>query len=484
MNKISIDWRWFLPAAVSATVGLGLIAKFVPLGIGLFLVLIITIVLLIGMFRDPLFGVLALIFFLPFEKFPSITIGGIDWRLNHLIGGLLIITTLIFALIHPQKKLSFGGIGWLSAIFALALFTSIGVAVDQTRALIILVFILFMLGVYLAVIYNLDNLSRLWQAIKILFISAGVVVAFGFFQFAGDMIGLPTSLTLLHPAYTNAVFGFPRIHVFSGEPLYLGNYLLIPAAVGLALLLGRGRINRSLVGVVTAGAVAILILTLSRGAIVGFIASLLVVIVLLFKKLLEVKNLGRMLLIGILGVVIVIGIFWRLDPNLGERFTNQLLVKDWGKGESTVGRLNSYENAWQIFRDNPVRGIGLGNYGPWLINYPSEPKGRGWDIVNNEYLELASETGIIGLGAFLLLIVGMIWLAIRAYLRTTDETLKALIVGLLAAVVGILVQYNFFSTLYIFHVWAAFGLLVAASLIALNKSDSGSARHSGSENTR
>src|SRR3990167_8611847 len=133
MNQIAFNWRWCLPVVIIALVGLGLVVKFVPQGIGLFLVLAITIVLLVAMVNNPRFGVLALIFFLPFEKFPSLTIAGIDWRLNHLIGGILIITTLIFALIHPKKKLSFGGMGWLTEIFALALFSSVGVAVDQTR---------------------------------------------------------------------------------------------------------------------------------------------------------------------------------------------------------------------------------------------------------------------------------------------------------------------------------------------------------------
>jgi hypothetical protein len=43
------------------------------------------------------------------------------------------------------------------------------------------------------------------------------------------------------------------------------------------------------------------------------------------------------------------------------------------------------------------------------------------------------------------------------------------LIGLTAAMVGILVQYNFFSTLYIIHIWIAVGLLAGTQQLALKQ---------------
>lgn len=469
MSKEKIDFKLLIPALLLGAVGVELMTKFDPLGFGLWFTLILVVTLFLFLFRNPLAGASALIFFLPFEKFPTLIIGGIDWRLNHLVGLLLVAISLAYAFIKPKAKVSFGGLGWLSILLAFSLLLSLGVAVDQSRAIMVLGFVYFMLLVFLSLIYLIDTKEKLWQVIRVLFVSCGVVVAFAFFQFAGDMAGIPSSVTLLNPAYTHVIFGFPRVHVFSQEPLYLGNYLLLPVGVGLAFLISKSRLNRSWLALITGVGAAIIILTMSRGAILGLVGAAVVIGILFFRKVIQAKNLLRTVGIGLLAALIVSGIFYRLDPSLGEKFLNQILVKDYGRSESTQGRLNSFENAYNLWQDNPVRGIGLGNYGPWLVNYPSEPKGRGWDIVNNQYLELLAETGVIGFGAFMLLLTGLYWLGIKAFIRTTDEALKALIGGLLAAVTGILIQYNFFSTLYIFHIWAAFGLLAAASLVALRE---------------
>jgi hypothetical protein len=50
----------------------------------------------------------------------------------------------------------------------------------------------------------------------------------------------------------------------------------------------------------------------------------------------------------------------------------------------------------------------------------------------------------------------------------SDPLLRAILVGLTAALCGILVQYNTFSVLYITHIWFTIGLLITVQNIILH----------------
>lgn len=80
-------------------------------------------------------------------------------------------------------------------------------------------------------------------------------------------------------------------------------------------------------------------------------------------------------------------------------------------------------------------------------------------IVNNETLELLSETGVIGLAAFLLFLIVL-------FRENTDhhaDDAEPIRTACIAALLGMLAQYQTFSTLYIMHVWFTIGLLLASS---------------------
>jgi TctA family transporter len=84
-------------------------------------------------------------------------------------------------------------------------------------------------------------------------------------------------------------------------------------------------------------------------------------------------------------------------------------------------------------------------------------------------LELLAENGAVGLIAFIVLCLAILIRSAVAYFRSQDKLLKALILGLSLALVGILVQYATFSTLYIFHIWFLIGLLAAICNVALSQ---------------
>ena len=129
-----------------------------------------------------------------------------------------------------------------------------------------------------------------------------------------------------------------------------------------------------------------LIFTFSRGAWVSVLGSLLIVS--FFKN----RKIACCLLI----VFILIGLF--LPQYLQQRAITTVNPLAWGE------RLPLWKISLKIAADFPVFGAGLGMYEKILALYwkPSvlSPRLPHWDVHNN-YLQVVSETGIIGLIAFI-----------------------------------------------------------------------------------
>ena len=89
-----------------------------------------------------------------------------------------------------------------------------------------------------------------------------------------------------------------------------------------------------------------------------------------------------------------------------------------------------------------------------------------YDIVNNQYIELLTETGWVGLSAFLFLIIFIIWRGVIAFYKSRNRFIKYTLVGLMSAFVATMFQYNFFSTLYIIPIWILIGIFIAVQNLA------------------
>lgn len=118
-----------------------------------------------------------------------------------------------------------------------------------------------------------------------------------------------------------------------------------------------------------------------------------------------------------------------LDPNTA------LLRLHWISGLHMLG-------------DNPITGVGLDNFG---IAYPHYQILGAGDVkpAHNDYLQMASETGIFGLLAFLAFWGYFIVHNGRSILREEDRATRWFRAGVFAGVVGFLlhsfVDFNFYN---------------------------------------
>lgn len=447
-----------------------LIAKFSYLAV----ILIIGLALMIGIFvlvlKNPFLGLLLIVFTLPFERIPTLDIGFFTVKMDQVFAGLTMLAWILNLMFAKRKILSYP-LGIPLILFLLTALIGVFQAGDFSRALSVFIFVAFMMVISFTTVNLIDDKEKLISLIKTLFISAALVCLFAFYQFLADLAGFPLILTGLKDIYSKAVMGFPRIQAFSMEPLYLANYLFIPLGLAAAFYFFRqrevGAKNRLLVLILAI--ILIIVLGISRGAYLALFFMGLFFALFLLKKVLTIKN----LIISLFSLLIIgtaaYGFLTIAQPKAIEQFTQHATLERYYEEESVQKRLRDYQKALGFFATSPVIGIGLGNYGPAYENYPNQPKGDNWEIVNNQYIETLTETGVLGLSSLLLVFLVIIWRSIVAYFKTQDQLLRASLFGLLAAFLAILVQYNFFSTLYIMHIWVLIGLIIAVQNLSFQK---------------
>ncbi len=425
------------------------------------------IALAVLIFRSPLFGIAIVGFLLPFERIGAYELGRTTVRLSQVF---LIVTIAAFLAYVVRKRDRF--IGSNPLLIALLLFIAANVlslvnTVNLTRSVFVLIFTAFTVVLAWLVPAIVKTQRSIRTIILVLLASCFLVSAFGIFQFFGDMVGLPTSITGLRDLYTKDVLGFPRVQSTAYEPLYFANYLLLPLSLAFALFLSkRQQLKSSWLLIILILGTASFVLTVSRGGYIAFTVSMLVICIAYFRKVFRLRNI-------VIFVAATTFLWWFVVKALG--FGGGLFTLDTFKehvgnvfyGASFNERVYTLEQAQTAFREHPLVGIGVGAFGPYVAPHPYYMPKDGWKIVNNEFVEILAETGLLGFLTFFLVVLVLIVRSIKAILRSRDPYLKAIMVALFAAFIGVLVQYQTFSTLYIMHVWFLIGLMVAAQNIIL-----------------
>jgi putative inorganic carbon (HCO3(-)) transporter len=114
---------------------------------------------------------------------------------------------------------------------------------------------------------------------------------------------------------------------------------------------------------------------------------------------------------------------------------------------STSFRMNVYHSAIQMFQDNPICGIGVGNkvfreiYGLYMFS--------GFDALScySVFLEMAVESGIFALIAYLLFILTLIFNAIKSFITSKDLSYKVLVFISSISIIAVMF-HGLFDTIY------------------------------------
>ena len=201
-----------------------------------------------------------------------------------------------------------------------------------------------------------------------------------------------------------------RVYGTFDQPNPYAGYINIPLSIALALtLLGRGWLTRIL-----AGLTAILLgiaeyLSQSRGGEMAIAAALVFIVLAGMPRIL---TLMRVLIIALLGFFEALLAGWIplhiFNPVLHFLGLVQIsLTQPSSQDYSTAERLAHWIAGLHMFLDHPILGVGIGNYADaypqYFITIFIDPLGH----AHNYYINIAAETGFIGLTAYVLFLFAM-----------------------------------------------------------------------------
>jgi putative inorganic carbon (HCO3(-)) transporter len=257
----------------------------------------------------------------------------------------------------------------------------------------------------------------------------------------------------------------PRLAGPIGEKNRYAQVLLVL----LPLAVSRMRAERSPRLRVLAGGCAGLILcgvvlSFSRGAAV---AALILVLAAAMLRLISLRQLVAILAVVATLVALVAPDYVTRLQSLGSA-NSALSQQSSGVDAAIQGRATENVAALHVFRDHPLLGVGPGQF----FNRYSAQYGNALDLrfleqnrrAHNLYLEIAADTGLLGLGAFLtivgLTLVGLRRLAGRC--RARSPGLASLGDALLAALIAYLASGLFLQLAYKRYFWFLIALANAA----------------------
>ena len=217
-------------------------------------------------------------------------------------------------------------------------------------------------------------------------------------------------------------FGAYRVYSTSGNPDFLGSQtsLILPLTLG-CFFTARKDWVRGLLAACFALALPSIFYTQGRGAFLSFIGSGVVLAVLINAYVLHMGS-GRLLrwLLGAAAAIALILVLLPFGRHFVARFTE---LGNPAKSSSVATRLFYWHSAWEMTATSPMTGTGLGAYhlvGPpfqaavyarWEREWPGAAAQTVPHLelyAHNDYVQVLAETGIIGLGAYLWLMVSLI----------------------------------------------------------------------------
>ena len=312
-----------------------------------------------------------------------------------------------------------------------------GIAMMELRSLILHTFWFF-------VAYNVLSSKVQFKNILDIFMLVGFIVAmYGIYQY---LTGAEIPSTWVDRAETDIS---TRAFSFIGSPNVLGSFLILQISVALASFMASyDWLKKRLYLFAGLICTLCLVFTLSRGAWIVFFFVLVLLGFWLDKRL-------------ILGLIIISLITPVAVPAVYSRIA-YMASPEYVQSAAEGGRIARWSQAMDYWKGQPLTGLGMGRFGGGvaIASFP----GSGYSV-DNFYLKLGTEMGIIGLAAFIFLIISALGLARSALQKTKDKYLKTVGTGLMAGLIGVL-AHNMSENMFEFplmavYFWFFLGLIIA-----------------------
>lgn len=285
-------------------------------------------------------------------------------------------------------------------------------------------------------------------AMAVFLMAATLLALHGLFQY---LTHAPMPVGWVDPSEQGTIS--TRAYSIIGNPNGLGAFLLMGSLISLSLAMRKGlqRSQRWVAGVICLINLAGVGVTFSRGAWLGLVAGIIVLLLISYRRYLI-----ALLAVGVLG--------WFVAPSA---FTNRILFafsSNYVQKSQQFGRIFAWRVAWDYFKQHPFFGLGLGTFGGTVAIHFSLTVL--W--VDNFYLQMLAEGGLFLLIAFLWLLLSVGKGLVKGFLTSTDPYIIALATGTFGALVAVCIANltaGVWETLSVGAIfWLLAGMVTSAAL--------------------
>lgn len=249
------------------------------------------------------------------------------------------------------------------------------------------------------------------------------------------------------PYSSPSALGLPRVGGTVGSPNGCAGYITMLLAPAISVLFSKHKQSLKLLAILAffMGGIA-LVLTFSRGGWLAAVISL----TLLFGFVARKIRIPRWILFSAVAAILVVGIVFKTA------ISDRLTKSDEGAAQSRIPLMHT---ALEMIADNPVLGVGVNNY-PLRMQEYATPDVQWLYTVHNKYLLDWAEMGIGGLIALLWFLFSTVRRGFQSW-HANDPYLSPIVMGLTAAMIGVMLQMMLELYRSALEVWVGAALITA-----------------------
>ncbi len=165
-----------------------------------------------------------------------------------------------------------------------------------------------------------------------------------------------------------------------------------------------------------AGTLLAIVLTFSRAGITAAALSLVAMAALCGVH----RERRKLLLLGLTALVLPLALLWawQADPGLDQRLTAGIMVRS---SPGPPARIEFWSAAVEMLRDHPWLGVGPDNFRWQFASYSGVTASHVGIHAHNQYLETLADTGLVGMLAFMWMLVALVRVAIDRVRRAGSD---------------------------------------------------------------
>lgn len=261
------------------------------------------------------------------------------------------------------------------------------------------------------------------------------------------------TVTSVYAVY-QGLAGMSRANGFYGHPMTLGGWLCIFLPLLLIEFFEKKLLKQYhwLAGLAFCICSAGLVFNATRGAwlAVAIVCGLLLIYYMLKSK--------RNVVIGALFIILISVVLVN-----NTKFMHRLdTIDDFDKYQSNTERILIWQSAWNMFKDHPILGVGLGQY---TENYQKKyisPQAKEPNLTHahNNFIQMLAENGIVGFGGFIIMFGYIILKNFIDWLKTKNVYALMITFSTICLLLQGFTEYNVGNSAVIKMYWLILGLLV------------------------